>query len=172
MIAANKTHDQTATETYQRTRRVIRQIVYTSTPCPWCHPDERFSIANEAYTRAYNTYDHTRKAKFTTYVYRCIRNDLIRGCQQCHRRRNKHWYSPSFEGIEDKKYPGLYTILGSLSKDAQTVVSLVLECPAELRRTLIHSKNKSYVLEKRLKNLGWTFNRIWESLFEIRRALK
>ena len=82
------------------------------------------------------------------------------------------------EGIPLPNHPCFYLFefVEELSKDAREVIKLVLECPEDLRQTMLEttSNNRRSIrasLKDYLSGLGWTIGQIRDAFSEIKEAL-
>jgi hypothetical protein len=129
------------------------------------------SEANVVFVECLANYDSTKR-KFSTHLWSCIGNkfnDLVE-----HKNRNKYdgvktniEFEPLATPAGQEKRCILANIVKSLSDEAQQIVSIVLEAPADLLHMLPKPELSKSQLTKYLRLKGWKIPAIDKAYVEI-----
>ncbi len=166
-------------EAYRSVERMIWKICWTfSRDRNEC--DDCLSIANEAFLKAYDSYDPNRGA-FTTLVYWCVTNKL-----RNHYTERKHRLAmektntilecavedPAHE-IPNRPMRMLESLLADLGDDARLIVQAVIESPNEICKTLKRGtqKQRRNRVWKQMRKDGWTAGQWIEASEELCEAM-
>ena len=161
-------------QTYHDVERLLDRMSWSATKRWGGDFEEWRSTANEAYCCAYASWDSSKGANFSTYLWWCVRNAHINQLDA-----SKKWHSRNAEATNDldkNTHPdpkGIERIMQCLGDDARTVVSLFINSPAELS-DLISARNpikSRKAVWKFLRDSGWTMGRAIGCFDEIREAL-
>ena len=148
--------------------------------------------ANLSFIRAVDSHDES-KSELTTWIVVCINQDLrnymVREYRQTHisiidEKIKRSHLSVSDEGehldIQDSYNTiSVMELLDEMEKDAHTILQLFLETPKEvIMNVLEEGKHMNHLqgymrrrLRNRLRQMGWTINRIKKSFNEIKAAI-
>jgi hypothetical protein len=134
--------------------------------------DDLFSEAFVAYVRALETFNNDGGARLTSWIYIKIKHALQVYCRQ------QRYQGDRMEECEalylDERSPETLLIfkelLCNLSEDTATICRIVLEAP--IKFISIPPKLARAKLMGILRGRGWTWDRIWCSFREIKKALK
>lgn len=143
--------------------------------------DELWHEAHTAFACAVRSFDATKGSKFSTYLYRCVENQMAYAV--------KKWNKVAAPMIvqdadgnevnpadlqpapQDREWM-LRDEVDSLSDDAKTVVELLLDTPAELATILSENSNAPKLQRGSLKRYlqeqhGWSLTKVWDTFREI-----
>jgi DNA-directed RNA polymerase specialized sigma24 family protein len=164
------------TETYHDVKRLIYQLCWGNVKRFGGDWHEYLSIANEAYMRAFETYNMDKGA-FTTWVHWCVTNALRSFQRQRRVKAQRTQVATDLEVNLDharsRERFDLVRFLGSLTEDAFTVTKMALEAPGEMVYALT-ARQASDIrgsLWHKVKEIGWTPARLLEAMDEVREAL-
>lgn len=165
------------TETYRDVEKLLWKMVHDFRRRNGGDLDELYSVACEAYCIAYQSYDPSKGASFSTWVCWQVLGWLRTAAR-------KERYHSIEKSAGDNTYEWEDTmhvfdsdmIAESLSTDAAYVFRLATKPPTELASAAAakggSGVNWRTTLRSYLKNLGWAKNRIVESFDEIAVALE
>ena len=149
------------------------------------------SRAMYEYARAVHKYDENRAAKFTTFAWAVIRNNLLTYCAKQARESAKfemvslddleacendcdqvrRYILPSDDSYNPDRLAAISNALCiDLSQDAREVVRIIFESPHELIENTknLSPRNLRGTLCRMLRDREWAWSRIWSSMSEIK----
>ena len=134
------------------------------------------SACNEGYVEAYESFDPSRGAKFSTWLCWKVWGQISRmtGRTKLEQHTVNSGEDIALDVHGSRKAFSLYEFLMELSTDSQTVVKLLVESPHDIWDILHHHDTPSCVrggLTRTLMGSGWSAARVLESFSEIREAL-
>ena len=164
-------------DTYSSVRKMVHSVIHKFRRKYGGEPDDLESIAGEAYTKAYRSFDHSRSG-FTTHVWwsvwYALMNDRRERLQEGSRMPRADDYDLS--DVERKEMQHTFgEWLSELSQDARTVALLAIHAPLEMRLAMredVPGVRKRHALVRFLKGMGWDKMRIRDTFQEVRRALR
>jgi hypothetical protein len=167
-------------ETFHGYRRLIWERVYEFTGkygTRYGTPDELYSAMMLVFVRLYDRYDR-RHSRFTTFLRRRVDGSLqeIRRDHETRLARKPLAYRES-ETIDAHaaKVDTFRELLADLSDDACEVIRLTVDGPRDLAAIMNVERNTPRVVRRTLidylHGLGWTAERVKQTLDEIREAM-
>jgi RNA polymerase sigma factor (sigma-70 family) len=163
-----------AEETYQDVEKLIYRLCWKFSKYG-NEFEDCVSVANVAFTEAFNSFNPSRGCQFSTWVYHSVVHALqdFNIKEQKYRQRTTFVDQREYD-IEDCKRHRLMSIIEELSDDARIVVQAVIESPQELAAVLrCHKPTKiRRGLWQHFKDLGWSLGRTAECFAEIREVLE
>lgn len=178
-----------AAETFAEVDRLVRHTVESflrqdrlrvpEGPALEQRRQDYWSVAQEAYCRAYHSYDPRAGTKFSTWVGYVVWKALL-----SERRKEARYCNTVKQTLLPEQAPApcfdVEEFLRGLSDDARLVAEVALTAPLDLR--LVHSqqgrradstepRGARRALFQLLRELGWNMRRIAASFREIREAL-
>lgn len=157
-------------ETYGDVEKLLFRLCHKIVCCDQCRFEDRMSTAREAFMRAYNSYDSTKGAQFSTWVYWQVRTALLTRKNQCIKQSERFRNGLSKLPNRSRK-PGFMDLLWELSDDARDVVRIISEAPEEVTELWVNNVDAQGMVRSYLRGAGWTATRITRSFSEIRKAL-
>ncbi len=162
---------QACTETYEDVEKLIYRLCWNAVEKFNGEFDDYLSVANEAYMKAYETYEGRHGVKFSTWMHKIVRNDIL--TEVATRRNHEICNTDRLEKMQNRERFDVCLFITSLPADAAEVVRLTLETPRELLMELVGKDASDFrdSLRKSLERIGWSIDRIAGSFAEIGRAL-
>lgn len=181
-----KNEEKTITDTYKEVERLIWNEIHSFRRTYGYHFDEDdlLSEANEAFLKAYNTFDED-KGKFSTYLTICIYRrflDVMYNKQQQNRLRTVSLDTTSTDGslhetISAKQELGFNfeEYVEGWTEDSKTILRLILQTPTELSELVSgkggEPRNWRSSIREYLLACGWDWYRVSDTYKEIRAVL-
>lgn len=128
--------------------------------------DEWLSDANYAAVQAINTYDESRGAKLSTWVYNSVYFDLLTVAQNRIKQSKRNDVRLDFEPLTTDAVSRLSALMTEISEDAQMLLSCFFESDTRQRPTTVRKSIRVY-----LQSQGWNAHRMTKVLDEVRSAL-
>ncbi len=155
-------------KTYLQYEKMLHKIAWSYHRTTGLEVDDLKSEANVAFLQACETYD-AKKAKVSTWIWKCVVQHLNayikpKGVQFCYFDEN----IPDPRNIAEER-EDFQAVIESMSKEAQQIVQIVLEAPAEF--FTLSSRFARGILFRKLRKMGWTWESIWTSFREIKNVL-
>ena len=167
---------QAHSETHKDIEKLIYRLCHQAVDRHGGDFNEYLSIANEAYIRAYDTYQSGYGASFSTWLYNILRNAISSYVKK--ENRQNMIQIDYVDSLEDTPQPIPFSIshfLSCLPTDATEVVKILTEIPRELIIDMLSFGDVRELcrdrLVRHLRSLDWTLERIAKSFFQIRREL-
>lgn len=116
------------------------------------------------------------KGKFITWVGHCVYNALRQFHDQRMRQVCRFKQVEELQG-EARVHFSLRSLMGEVSEDAQTVLRLVMDMPADIQHLLLgrevreNSSSVRAAVVRCLTDAGWKLKKIADVFLEVRRAL-
>lgn len=157
-------------ETYKDVERMVAGLCWKSIRRHGGEFNEVFAVANYSYSYAYENWDPSLSS-FVTWVWLCV----SRAIGDYRHQEKRHRQVGLVENrvltkLPAKVHSGIRELAADLSEDAQTVIQVILDAPAELLAVIQPSPDKPGLLRAYLLALGWTARRVTESFSELREA--
>ncbi len=163
---------------YEKNRKFIYQMVHKFLLGMGYEKDDFHMLLSEAHSgfmKACETWN-PEMGKFITWVGHCVWNSL----RQFHDARMKHL--ERFKQVEEiggeaRTHFSVRSLMGEVSEDAQTVLRLVLDMPADIQHILLGKEVRETTttircaLVRCLQDAGWHLKKIADVFLEVRRAL-
>ena len=133
------------------------------------------AAANLAYVKAYRTFDPTKGALLSTWVWHKARGELQKyRSKMAKQYANEKQISTKREPI--RKHRHLYDqVMSELSEDALLVLQLVAEAPGEMMKFFRYAKRNPkrarVEIRKRLRENGWPTAKMVDVFEEIKEVL-
>jgi len=163
----------TVEDLYKAHSKLLNARAYKISSIKGVPYEELRSEANVAFVKTLWAYDPKRNIKFITLLYVIVNNQLLDYCNKWKKQLPdcKEFENGMESAIESglEKLHFLRQISRQLSKEAQGVISIVLNCPDELVKFSYQCGVKTYRkgLELYLIKLGWSPNIIRTTFDEI-----
>jgi len=162
-------------ETYEDIERMIFMMAWKAVEKFGGDWDEYYSLANEAFIDAYNSFN-PEKAKFTTWLWHHVTSKILKSR---YKSKLEQMTVAGGEDIDltvhaDKNRFDIDRFLFELSDNAKQVVELLLESPWDLSEIACSADGPSCIrsgLIHQLRDMGWTVAAICNTFGEIREAL-
>lgn len=149
------------TEAFANSRNLIASIAWHFWQANGGDLDDLIAQANLLFIDAVDSYDPTKNAKLSTWIFITVRNGLLEYV------RNRNVYKTTYTAIDDEfvdTYPAssndisVMEFIDDMTQDAHIVLSLFLETPREI---LVNIRNDN----KRIDHARFTMrNRLWNRL--------
>lgn len=152
-------------ETYKEVEPLLIRLADRYKCCNQCTFDDRMSIANEAFMRAFVTFNSSKEALFSSWVTIKVRGALLDHRRECAKRNKKYITTNVFEAEGKKSF--VESAFQHLSEDAYAAFQLILDSPSDIK-ALWKGKNKFWLIELYLDSECMCFR----VLDEIRSFLK
>lgn len=110
---------------YKEYEKMIQRIAWSFYRTTGIEFNELYSEANLSYCKALEKYDDT-KSTLITFLYTCIKNDLIDFCKRELKEKEK---KNNFKNHIDRT--SVNTNIIELTKEAKEVLKIILEAPAD-----------------------------------------
>lgn len=147
----------------------------------WC---DWLSVVHLAYQKAYDTYNPVKGAKYSTWVWHCVRGAILEERGRLERERQHVTYTSRVPDMPGHHQFDLRAFLFELSDDAQVIACLAVSLPGDLAELVeFDAKGKVWFSEEGLgavrraiwrsvRGCGWTMNRCVGAFHELREALR
>ena len=164
------------TETYRDVEKLIYRTCYDFARRYGGDIDELVSTGNEAYACAYNSYDPSRNALFSTWVRTQVWYALMNERKARYRIRERCAGDDTETWARNESEFDMDEFAIGLSPDSQHILGLLQTPPAALADVATakgdHGINWRSTLKSYLRAAGWTHARVAESFAEIAQALQ
>ncbi len=175
------------TETYKDMQGLIFETCWRYWKQHGGNIDDLIGQANLSFIRAVDSHNETQ-SKLTTWIVVCIKNDL----RNYMIKEYKHTHIASIDDEDVYDYQNITTpnnsfsvieLLDEMEKDAHIILQLFLETPKEvIDNVLVEGKQMNRIqrhmkssmkkrLRNRLRQMGWTLQRIAKSFNDIKEAI-
>jgi RNA polymerase primary sigma factor len=150
--------------------KVVAKIAWSFNKTTGIEFEELYSEGCLALCEAIPEYDPDKDCKLTTFIYRRVQNHLINTVKRYGYVKEKFQAIPAEEtgweyGEDDPIIDfneDLSKVISTANKDVQQVINLVLQKPE------IYGRQKSKFARGQIRNdlreLGWTWERIWKTI--------
>jgi len=158
---------------------LIRELAWNFSEKTNINFKELFSEAALAYCEAKEDYDETRKAKFTTFAWWCMKNHLINFCKKESRFQQqfetKDKFNPNIHPTTSMK-PKVEEIIEEWPENCKKAARMVLETPEQFTGSTPNFNRSDGTPRSRvyssLRNKGWTHQKIQITMKEMKTAVQ
>jgi RNA polymerase sigma factor (sigma-70 family) len=142
----------------------------------YCDVDDLVSVACIAYYETHEQFNPNKGTKKSTYMHNIFKNAMLAYCKkQAHISGDLEIdvdtsvYEPIHDCCPEHIYSFHETIM-ALSLDSQSIVMMIFQNPLEFIEQGKPKKSRGHVYRK-LRELGWSWGKIWKCFDEIKLAV-
>jgi DNA-directed RNA polymerase specialized sigma24 family protein len=163
------------TETYNDVRLLIYKVTHHFTARSGLPFEELLGESHYIFARAYRNYSSKRGAKFSSFLYFSLHCELKNFIKKQFKHRNLLEVNEEVVGTEDANTFAV-GVQSELGADAQAIVQLILETPADIdtlfRWNRVKGKRGVLIcLREHLTDIGWSVEQIRDTFSEIQTVL-
>jgi len=163
------------TETYADIEKMIFHMAWKAVNMFGGDWDDYFSIANEAFIDAYNSFDPDQ-TQFTTWLWWNVRGRILHSMNKTKMDQMTTNIGDDVEMIDlaEREHFDFQRFYDELSIGAKRVVMLVIDSPWDLAEIAFSNDGPECIrsgMFKQLRRMGWTVAMICDAFVEVREAL-
>ncbi|HSH52440.1 MAG TPA: sigma factor [Bacteroidales bacterium] len=152
---------------------LIRKVAWSFVKTTGLEFDELFSEASLAYVQAEAKYNPD-KSQFSTFIYQSMKNHLCSYCKKEYQENHAEMpeeYEPVSHYASTENTVFFKESISNLSEEGRIICNMIFESPEEYLSLNKPKIAKGY-LKNKLREIGWTWEKIWNGFSEVKKVLR
>jgi len=161
-------------ETFTKYENMLHKLAYGYARSYGRTEEEMFSHACETFMKVCDTFDSSRGVSISTYLHAAVRNSLGTYVQKNDLPKDTVFVDQPAEGPSPRQSLIAKEWLADLSDECKMVAMIILNGPAEILDIPKAATPRAVkgALQRHLRKLGWSWPKIWETISEMKHAVR